>query len=136
MIRREVLLFHKDYTVVDEYFSQKDMIERGVFLLSKICSNSGFIRFIGNKLIIPEDSDYLERTHFRIAFKPKLIRRIFEQCIEEQFHLVDFHCHPFSSKGTTFSPVDDAFHLGVIAPYIDRYVKNLMWASIVEVWNG
>lgn len=127
----EIALFYPTFKKLEEYFDSEKILESGAFLLSKISSNKSTKRFIGHTLIIPEDGDYLQRTQFLIIFHPRFIKQIIERCIDEQYHIIDFHKHPFSVKETMFSGIDNDSHLKIIGPYLNKYVRNLEWASVV-----
>ena len=102
--------------------------ERAGFVLCNISYGIDSIKLIADKLIIPEEDDYLSRSSGHYKLKNEFINRVHNQAIEEGKHIIQSHSHPFDPG--IFSSIDERTEIK-LKRHIDEKVSGLIQASIV-----
>ncbi len=129
-MKREIIFFGDMFERVKHYFAKEKILESGMMCFAKISSAKNFLRLIVKDYIIPGEKDYLQRTPTFIAYHPDFMKKVFGKCVDENMHLIDIHSHPFSKNKTQFSAFDDNSEQE-LGPYIAKYFRNMLLASVV-----
>jgi len=87
------------------------------------------LRLLGCYLVIPEPDDYIAQSIASLNIDSNFDYALRVSCEEEGMSLVDFHSHPFTDKGVSFSGIDDADEEKKYN-YFLKNLPNSIYASI------
>jgi molybdopterin/thiamine biosynthesis adenylyltransferase len=81
--------------------------EQLAFILASGNISTDRRRLLGRELFLPKEDDLLRQSPTSIAPRPEFVLRALNRCLNEGWHLIEVHSHPFArGTGTTFSKLD------------------------------
>jgi hypothetical protein len=98
--------------------------------LYRLSASDQRVKLLVRDVIVPSDSDYLERSGCYVSLQPEFLEGCFRVSEDCRCSIVDIHTHP-GSEVPSFSPVDDSEARDVKMPYMRQYVPEVDIAYMV-----
>jgi len=142
---REIVFTSKNqFNNLISFIKDDEINETSVVALCKKSSQKNHIRLIVQELLIPEQSDLLNRSETRVSLSPDYMEKVYDKCVNEDLHPIDIHDHPFSKSKVSFSSVDHN-QQDDVGSYINKYFNGLEFSFMVigqdqynidaSIWN-
>lgn len=128
--RVQIYFRNSDWERLTAHLSRNPELESGAYAVFKKSSNPSTIRFLVNRIMIPDDSHYYKRTPGAVAFTASFTEGAFQLCEQSRGHLLDIHTHPWSEQ-VQFSGIDDHEAERTKIPYMAKYLPDTKIAFIV-----
>lgn len=103
--------------------------EKAAFLLCHRSSSNNNVSLLVHEILVPEEPDYVVRSHSICEVRKSFINRVYKGAIETQSDVIKVHTHP-PGFPAIFSPIDES-HEPKFIRHIDSKIEGMEHASLV-----
>jgi len=104
--------------------------EQAGFILAGWMKRSGSITLLAKKLLLCSSDGLRGNSPGHVEIKKDFAKRVLTVCKAKKLCLIHFHTHPFSSKGTRFSCIDDSCDEKFFS-YVAEKIPGIYHAALV-----